>query len=80
MWNFSSSQLEKGDDDQVRDIAVEQLKDPEGFNEQIQAIYKSQDKNYEKLYFKDGQILERYGSPVKGESGVYYGYVCSLMI
>jgi signal transduction histidine kinase len=45
----------------------------------IERVYSTRVQNQEKLFFKDGRILEWYGTPVLGENGEYFGYAFSYI-
>ncbi|MGK7390192.1 MAG: PAS domain-containing sensor histidine kinase [Candidatus Cyclobacteriaceae bacterium M2_1C_046] len=74
MWNLPTEITESRDDNLALQISQEQLLEPEKFIERAQEIYRKKEKNHEKLRFKNGQILERFGAPLKGEDDNFYGY------
>lgn len=75
MWKMPESVVKTQLDEDALNAGREQLINPEGFVEKAKEVYKTHSKNNEKLYFKDGRIFERFGSPIIGEGGVNYGYV-----
>lgn len=75
MWKFPSDVIEKELDEVALQVAKEELLHPEEFLNDVREVYQSRKKSREKLVFKDGRIYQRYGSPVKSETGEQYGYV-----
>lgn len=75
MWKMPESVIQTQLDDAALNIGRQQLLNPEDFVERAKEVYKTHSKNNEKLYFKDGRIFERFGSPIVGEGGEDYGYV-----
>jgi PAS domain S-box-containing protein len=45
----------------------------------LERIYATRAQNHDKLYFKDGRIIEWFGAPVLGEKGEYFGYAFSYI-
>lgn len=45
----------------------------------LERIYSTRAQNHDKLYFKDGRIIEWFGTPVLGEKGAYFGYAFSYI-
>jgi PAS domain S-box-containing protein len=75
MWKFSKKLMNKGKDELALQAATQQLIDPEGFIATVQEVYKSHKQDHAELYFKDGRVFDRFGSPIIGEDGTDYGYV-----
>ncbi len=75
MWKFSEDLMAKGQDELALQDATQKLIDPKKFIKRVKELYKNHQPSYEELYFKDGSILDRYGSPIVGEDGTDYGYV-----
>jgi PAS domain S-box-containing protein len=75
IWKFSKKIMEKELDEIALQEATQLLVNPEKFIKRVKEIYKSKKPSLEVLQFKDGRIYDRYGSPVIGEDGTYYGYV-----
>lgn len=75
MWHLP----ENFDENDINEIILEdsrdQLSNPEVFIGKVADCYNTRIQNHEKLHFKDGRIYDRYGSPITGEDGTYYGYV-----
>ncbi|MFA0963946.1 PAS domain-containing protein [Roseivirga sp. BDSF3-8] len=76
MWNMPESVVQSGLDDNALEAAMMQLVEADGFVSKVHEVYESRSTNNEKLHFKDGRTLERFGSPIwDKEDGTYYGYV-----
>lgn len=75
MWKFPAEIMDAQLDAFALQTAREQLVDSENFIRKVLECYKNRGTNQEKLYFKDGRIFYRYGSPINGDGGENYGYV-----
>lgn len=75
MWRFPEKVTNSKIDDDALRAAQQQLVDPDGFIKRVLELYKNRRKSHEKLYFKDGRVFDRHGSPIINEDGAYYGYV-----
>ncbi len=75
MWRFPKKIISSKLDDLALQAAQEQLVEPEAFIERVRELYKTRQKSREKLYFKDGRIFERFGTPIVGDNDTNYGYV-----
>lgn len=45
----------------------------------LEKIYANRAQTYDKLYFKDGRVIEWFGAPVLGDKGEYFGYAFSYI-
>ncbi|UII32251.1 PAS domain S-box protein [Fulvivirga ulvae] len=75
MWKFPAEIMDTQLDAFALQTAREQLIDSENFIKKVLQCYKNREINQEKLYFKDGRIFYRHGSPINGDGGRNYGYV-----
>ncbi len=75
MWHFPEKIIGAKLDTLALQAAQEQLVDPEAFIKRVIELYETRQKSQEKLYFKDGRVFERYGSPIVGDNDTNYGYV-----
>jgi signal transduction histidine kinase len=75
MWNFPKRVMDAKNDDILLKEAQKQVVNPVEFLKRIVQSYNTRRKDNTKVYFKDGRVFDRYGSPLTGESGMYYGYV-----
>ncbi len=64
MWNIPESVMHSGDDGQVLQFVLDQLKFPERFLKEVHRLYTSPETvEREELEFRDGRIFERYSRP-----------------
>ena len=75
IWKIPLEIIESKDDEAALKHAMTLLKDPEGFIKRVQTLYEEKKEiSYDEIYFKDGRIIERNGSPIIGKDGVNYGW------
>jgi PAS domain S-box-containing protein len=64
LWHIPESLAGKRDDKILLDHVLSQLKDPEGFIEQVKQLYSQPEADsFDVLEFKDGRVFERYSQP-----------------
>ena len=64
MWRIPADVLDARDDDRAIGVAVEQLRDPEGFVSKVRALYADREAvSHDVLEFRDGRIFERDSRP-----------------
>lgn len=75
IWKTPKRVMKDKDDNAALRHGMTRLKDPEGFIKRVEYLYAHPSEvSREEIYFKDGQILDRYGVPVVGEDGQKYGW------
>jgi PAS domain S-box-containing protein len=75
IWHMPAAIIESGDDEAARQHAATILADPQGFNQRVASLYNSKkEKSFDQILFNDGRVIERTGTPITGEDGVYYGW------
>ncbi len=77
IWNIPNELIETRDDKSLLSYVLDQLSDPEAFLSKVQELYKSPDEDFDTIYFKNGQILERYSCPLM-QNGEIFGRVWSF--
>ncbi|MBB1287273.1 PAS domain S-box protein [Flavisolibacter sp. BT320] len=75
IWNMPPEIIDSKDDDAALRHAMTMLKDPEGFLARVTELYKAKrEKSYDQILFKDGRTIERFGTSITAEDGLYYGW------
>ena len=75
IWKMPKEIIESKDDGAALKHAMTLLKDPEEFIKRVETLYtEKKEISYDEIYFKDGRIIERNGSPIVGENGINYGW------
>ncbi len=64
IWNIPNELLETRDDRKLLDYVLDQLLYPDEFLAKVQKLYQSMDEDFDTIYFKNGQMLERKSCPL----------------
>ena len=64
IWNIPNELIETRDDNKLLDYVLDQLLYPKEFLSKVQELYNSADEDFDTIYFKNGQILERHSCPL----------------
>ena len=64
MWRIPPGLIERGANSALLQYVPDQLNDPQGFLQKIQAIYASKEDSFDILDFKDGRVMERLSRPL----------------
>ncbi|RME20319.1 MAG: PAS domain S-box protein [Deltaproteobacteria bacterium] len=64
MWGIPEALIEKGDDRELLDFVLDQLKEPGEFLERVERLYQSDEEAFDTIEFRDGRIFERYSRPL----------------
>lgn len=76
MWRIPEAVLQSGSDEQALESVLALLHEPEAFLDRIRHLYQHRDEtSFDELALRDGRVIERYSSPVRGADGRYYGRV-----
>lgn len=76
LWDISGGIIQTGQDELVLNSVLSQITDPDAFIDRVRYLYEHKlEKSFEELHLKDGRILERFSSPVLGDTGRYYGRI-----
>ena len=75
IWKMPKHIIESKDNEGALKHAMTLLKDPDGFIKRVETLYQQKKEiSYDEIYFKDGRVIERNGSPIIGEDGINYGW------
>jgi len=77
IWNIPNELIETRDDKSLLNYVLDQLSDSEAFLLKVEELYNSPDEDIDTIYFKNGQILERYSCPLM-QNGKISGRVWSF--
>lgn len=76
MWNISQKLLRGGNDKKIVDFVLNQLKDPENFEEKVKYLYAHKSEfSKDEIEFKDGKVFERYSAPLIDYENNYAGRI-----
>jgi PAS domain S-box-containing protein len=79
LWGFSAELIGRGSDAEALGEAMERVEDPEAFRERVEYLYANPEQtSLDEIRFKDGTVLERHGTAVRGEDGSYHGFLWSF--
>jgi PAS domain S-box-containing protein len=75
IWKMPAEIMISKDDHAALLHAKTMLFDPQGFMDKVQYLYTNQkEKSYDLIPFKDGRMIERNGTPIVADNGLYYGW------
>ena len=77
MWNMPENLAEAGSDDQLLAHALTQLVDPQGFMQQVESLYRSDQDSEDLIELADGRVFERNSRPLQ-DGGQLSGRVWSF--
>ena len=76
LWRIPDEIISEGSSPKLLAYVLTQISHPESFLEKVNYLYEHPEEiSQDKIYFKDGQIFERYSSPIQSGSGEYYGRI-----
>ncbi len=75
IWKMPRDIIDRQDDGAALTHAMTMVAEPEKFIEKVTRLYKAGNKqSYDQILFRDGRIIERNGTPILAENGLYYGW------
>ncbi len=75
IWDVPLEIIQSKDNNALLRYCMSQLHDSEVELKRVQYLYNNPEKiTYDELYLKNGNILKRYGRPIIGNDGTYYGW------
>ncbi len=76
IWGISPDLFTQGSDEPLLKDVVSKVLDPDRFLSRVRYLYEHPDeKSFEEILLRDGRVLERFSSPMRGEDDRYYGRV-----
>ncbi len=76
LWQIPKEIVNQGNCHHLLTYAVSQVSKPEEFLSKVNYLYENPNEiSQDEIYLKDGRIFDRYSSPVKSETGEYYGRI-----
>ena len=76
LWQIPDRLLQSGSDQSLLEFVLAQLTDPQAFLAKINALYQHPtETSRDEILFQDGRVFDRYSSPVRSDSGDYYGRI-----
>jgi diguanylate cyclase (GGDEF)-like protein/PAS domain S-box-containing protein len=76
-WRIPEYVIESREEKMMLPFVLDQMKDPDRFNQKIEALRQSNDDSFDILELKDGRMIERYSRPQK-IAGISVGRVWSF--
>lgn len=74
-WKMPAEIIDSKDDNAALKHAMTQVVDPQGFINRVTYLYTQHNKpSHEEILFKDGRVIDRIGTPIVAENGLYYGW------
>jgi PAS domain S-box-containing protein len=75
VWNFDPDTVATLDDDALLEAAARRVVDPVGFLARVRSLYESASgPARDEVVLVDGTVLDRFGTPLHGPEGDYYGW------
>ena len=75
MWSMPAQVVESGDGEACLEVMRGQVDRSEAFVERIRRLSSHPEEDAgDEVSLRDGRILERYGAPLVGDDGTYYGW------
>lgn len=76
VWKLPQYLIDRRDDAAMIQYALDVVADPGEFIKRVEHLYAHPNEiGRDEIGLKDGRVLDRYSSPVFGESGMYYGRI-----
>ncbi|CAN5783130.1 hypothetical protein BH24ACT2_BH24ACT2_06440 [soil metagenome] len=75
IWGIDEQVMHSRSDDAALARAMEQVDDPEAFIARVRQVYEQRpSRTQEEVVLCDGRVVDRYGAPLYGDDGTYYGW------
>lgn len=77
IWKIPPAILKTGDRHRIALFSSTQLKNPKAFLKMAERLFKgTETRRHDLLEFRDGRVVSRYSSPLKGKRGDLLGRIC----
>ena len=75
VWGLPDAAMASGIDDVALAAARRLVADPDGFIARVREIYADPSRpTHDEIKLRDGRVLDRYGTPLRGAEGAYLGW------
>ena len=75
IWGMDERVMDSRSDDAALAQAMTRVCDPEAFRERVLEVYRQRPgRTRDEIALRDGRVLDRYGAPLYGDDGTYYGW------
>jgi PAS domain S-box-containing protein len=79
LWGFPAELIGRGSDTDALGEAMQRVEDPEAFIQRVEYLYANPEQtSVDEIRLKDGTVLERHGTAVRGGDGTYHGFLWSF--
>jgi PAS domain S-box-containing protein len=76
IWRIPKEVYDDSNDEATLRLVMSRVRDPEKFLARVMHLYAHPDETArEEIELKDGRVVDRYSTPVKGSDGRYYGRI-----
>lgn len=74
MWGIPQEVVESRSDQAALRSVLDQVVDPESFLSRVSYLYEHpEESSSDELLLRDGRVVDRWSTPLRGEDGAYYG-------
>jgi PAS domain S-box-containing protein len=79
LWGFSEELIAQGSDAAALEQAREKVADPDAFSKRVEYLYAHpEETSRDEIVLRDGRVLDRHGTPVRGPDGEFHGWLWSF--
>ncbi len=79
LWALSAEVIASESDEAALEQAMQRVADPKAFIDRVEYLYAHpEETSREEVFLRDGRVLDRYGTAVRGPDGEYYGWLWSF--
>ncbi len=74
LWPIPDHVVASRSDAAALQSVLDKLVDPDAFLTRVEELYTAQMAGRDELHLLDGRVFDRYGTPLRGPDGAFYGY------